>query len=77
MKLIPIIEGGRQQTTRYSLDETARILVEAHRRGQRWDARVATTGLGYRILTEDEAEQLTAAMAAILADDVEYREVVG
>ena len=66
MRLIPIIEGGRRQSVRMTVDQVAKEIAEAHRKGQSWDCRIATRGEGYRPLNDEEAKVLVKAVTALL-----------
>ena len=69
MQLIPIIDGIRDQYVRYSLDQAAKRIAQAHREGKGWDCRIATTGEGYRPLNEQETQTLVKAVTKLLRDN--------
>jgi hypothetical protein len=57
-----VIENGGRTCIRYTLKQAAERIAAIHEAGGTWDARVKTTGQGYRILKPDEAAVLIAAV---------------
>lgn len=65
--LVPIVDGVRSQFERMPFDRAVSILADAAARGDRWDCRIASSGAGYRVLTDGEAAELVRAIAAKVA----------
>jgi hypothetical protein len=66
--LVVIRDGGRT-CERLTLDQAVERIVSARGDGMTWDVRRRTTGEGYRLLYEDEAAVVVAAVTNAIKEE--------